>query len=157
MRSDRWMGPLIVLMALAWLVLVYTYIPGARSAGEPGPRGFPLVLGIGLAGVGMLITMSAYGKGRKPAPTAEKPVTRREATIVASTFGLLMLYGFLMEKTGFLISTPIVVMLMMYGILRMRNWAFMLLMTVGITVTCWIFFAQLLGTPMPHGSWLQLL
>lgn len=157
MRSDRWLGPLIVLMALAWLVLIYTYIPGARNAGEPGPRGFPLVLGIALAGVGLLITMSAYGTGRKPTPGAEKPVTQREATIVASTFGLLMLYGLLMEKTGFLISTPIVVMLMMYGILRMRNWAFMMLMTAGITVTCWLFFSKLLGAPMPHGSWLQLL
>ena len=157
MRSDRWLGPLIVLMALAWLVLVYTYIPGARNAGEPGPRGFPLVLGIALSGVGLLITMSAYGKGRKPASGTEKPLVRREATIVASTFGLLILYGFLMEKTGFLISTPIVVMLMMYGILRMRNWAFMLLMTAGITVSCWLFFSTLLGTPMPHGSWLQLL
>ncbi len=157
MRSDRWLGPIIALVALAWLVLVYMYIPGSRNEGEPGPRAFPIVLGASLLGLGILMTVSALTTGRKAAADEEKPVTRREATIVAGTFGLLMLYAFLMEKTGFLISTPIAVLLMMYGILRMRNWLFMLLMATGLTTFCWIFFVVVLGAPMPHGSWLWLL
>lgn len=157
MRSDRWLGPVITLLALVWLALVYMYIPGARGEGEPGPRAFPIVLGAAMVGLGILITVSALTTGRKTAPDTEKPATRRETTIVASTFGLLLLYAFLMEKTGFLISTPVVVILTMYGILRMRNWSFMLLLTAGITFVCWLFFAVLLGAPMPHGSWLWLL
>lgn len=155
MRSDRWVGPVITLLALVWLVLVYEYIPAASNPGETGPRGFPIVLGIALLGIGILITVSAYIPGRKA--VSGKSVTQREVVIVASTFGVLMLYAFLMEKTGFLISTPVVVLLMMYGILRMRNWLFMGLMAVGITTVCWLFFVLLLGTPMPHGSWLWLL
>lgn len=155
MRSDRWLGPVITLLALVWLVLVYAYIPAARNPGEPGPRAFPIVLGIALLGIGILITVSAYVPGRKLIPG--ESVTRRETMIVVSTFGVLMLYAFLMEKTGFLISTPIVVLLMMYGILRMRNWLFMGMMAVGVTTVCWLFFVLLLGTPMPHGSWLWLL
>jgi putative tricarboxylic transport membrane protein len=157
MRSDRWLGPVITLLALVWLVLVYLYIPGSRGEGEPGPRGFPVVLGAVLVGLGLVITASAVTTGNKVASGTEKPATRRETTIVASTFGLLLLYAFLMEKTGFLISTPVVVMLTMYSILRMRNWSFMLLMAAGITLVCWLFFAVLLGAPMPHGSWLWLL
>jgi hypothetical protein len=95
--------------------------------------------------------------GAKTAVAAGKPATRRESAIVAATFGLLVLYAFLMEKTGFMISTPVVTMLMMFGILRMRNWVFMLLMAAGITFTCWLFFAIFLGAPLPQGSWLRLL
>ncbi len=157
MRSDRWLGPVITLFGLVWMWLVYEYIPPAHNVGEPGPRGFPTVLGIAVLGIGILITISAYLPGRKAAAVSGKSVTRREAIIVASTFGVLMLYAFLMEKTGFLIATPIVVLLMMYGILRMRNWLFMGLMAVGVTTVCWLFFVLLLGTPMPHGSWLWLL
>ncbi|MDO8419231.1 MAG: tripartite tricarboxylate transporter TctB family protein [Rubrivivax sp.] len=151
------MGPVLALLALGWLALVYTYIPGSRNEGEPGPRAFPIVLGASLLGIGILMAVSALAKGGKAAADKEKSVTRREAIVVGATFGLLMLYAFLMEKTGFLISTPIVVLLMMYGILRMRNWLFMLLMAAGITTFCWLFFVLVLGAPMPQGSWLWLL
>jgi putative tricarboxylic transport membrane protein len=157
MRSDRWLGPVLALLALGWLALVYMYIPGSREEGEPGPRAFPVVLGASLLGLGVLMTVSGFARADKAGADAEKPVTRREATVVAGTFGLLMLYAFLMEKAGFLISTPVVVLLMMYGILRMRNWLFMLLMATGITTFCWLFFVLVLGAPMPRGSWLWLL
>lgn len=157
MRSDRWLGPVIALLALVWLVLVYMYIPGSRNVGEPGPRAFPIVLGSSLFVLGILMTVSGRRAMAKHEASAEKSVTRREATIVASTFGLLMLYAFLMEGAGFLIATPIVVLLAMWGILRMRNWLFMLLMAGGVTATCWLFFVWLLGTPMPYGSWFWLL
>ncbi len=157
MRSDRWLGPVIALMALAWLAIVYAYIPAARNEGEPGPQGFPIVLGIALFCTGAFITASSFFRGRKAALASATPVSRREVTIVGGTFGLLMLYAFLMEKTGFLIATPIAVLIMMVGILRMRNWPFILLMAAGVTASCWLFFVVLLGAPMPHGSWLWLL
>jgi putative tricarboxylic transport membrane protein len=154
MRSDRWLGPVIVLVALAWLALVYTYIPGASTDVEPGPRGFPILLGASLFGVGVLMTVSAFVARHDALAGSDKPVTRREATIVAGTFGLLMLYAFLMERAGFLISTPIAVLLMMYGLLQMRNWILMALMATGITGTCWLLFVKVLGVPLPQGSWL---
>ncbi len=157
MRSDRWLGPLMMLLALVWLLLVYQYIPGARDESEPGPRAFPIVLGVVLLGLGALVTVSAMSTGRNALLYAEKPATGREITVVAGTFGLLLLYAFLMEKAGFLIATPVVVFLTMVGILRMRNWLFMLLMTAGVTLGCWLFFVVLLKTPMPQGSWLWLL
>lgn len=155
MRSDRWLGPVLILIAMIWLALVYSYIPAARNPGEPGPRAFPVLLGVVLLGTAILITISAFLSGSKLA--RGESVTSREAVIVASTFGVLMLYAFLMEKTGFLISTPIAILLTMYGILRMRNWLFIGMMAVGITTVCWLFFVLLLGTPMPQGSWLWLL
>lgn len=146
-----------MLLAALWLVLVYQYIPGSRGEGEPGPRAFPVVLGVALLGLGALISASAMLTGRKVLLYAETPATRREITVVAGTFGLLLLFAFLMEKAGFLVATPVVVLLTMVGILQMRNWLFMLQMTAGVTLVCWLFFVVLLKIPMPQGSWLWLL
>ena len=157
MRSDRWLGPLIALLALGWLALVYTQIPGASSDVEPGPRGFPILLGALLLLTGLAMTVSALTAARDPSAAKDKPVTSRETTVVAGTFGLLMLYGFLMQTTGFLISTPLTVVVLMVGILRMRNWLFIAAMAAGVTLTLWLFFVKVLGAPMPQGSWLWLL
>jgi putative tricarboxylic transport membrane protein len=153
MRLDRWLGPCITLLALIWLWLAYTYIPGARGEGEPGPRAFPVVLGATLLGLGLIISVSAWLR-KSPAVTV-KAVSARETGIVAGTFLLLILYAFVMEKLGFLIATPLAVLLAMRGLLGMREWRFMLLFAVGITATCWLFFVKLLETPLPHGLWLM--
>lgn len=157
MRSDRWLGAVIALLALGWLALVYAYIPAGQSDVEPGPRGFPLLLGFSALAVGVLMSVTAFASRRDASEGKEKSVTGREATIVAATFGVLMLYAFLMDKLGFLIATAITVLLMMVGILRMRNWLFIVLMTAGVTASCWLLFVKLLGAPMPQGSWLWLL
>lgn len=164
MRSDRWLGPLLSALALGWLWLAYLYIPASSTPGEPGPRAFPNVLGYALLLLGLAMTASGFA-GRREAPpgkananddTAASPL-EHELRIVLGTFGLLLLYAFLLEKAGFLVSTPIALVLAMTGILRMRRWRFIALMSGGTTLVCWTVFALLLRVPLPRGSWWWLL
>jgi putative tricarboxylic transport membrane protein len=164
MRSDRWLGPLLSVLSLGWLLLAYLYIPDSNVPGEPGPRAFPNVLGYALLTLGLMMTMSGFTRRPEPAPAeaeaggeAAASLVKHELRIVLGTFGLLLLYAFLMEKTGFLVSTPIVLVLGMAGILRMRRWRFIAGMSIGTTLVCWIVFAQLLRVPLPRGSWWWLL
>ncbi len=160
MRSDRWLGPLLSALALGWLLLAYFYIPVSTTPGEPGPRAFPNVLGYALLLLGLVMTVSGFAHRRGTAPAeadaggdaATSPL-QHELRIVLGTFGLLLLYAFLMEKAGFLVSTPIVLVLGMAGILRMRRWRFIAGMGIGTTLVCWIVFALLLRVPLPRGSW----
>jgi hypothetical protein len=69
------------------------------------------------------------------------------------TFGLLMLYAFLMERVGFLVSTPIVLVLTLAVLLQIRSWVFIAMMSVGTTLVCWLVFVLLLRVPLPRGSW----
>ncbi len=156
MRLDRWLGPCIALLALIWLWLAYTYIPGARGEGEPGPRAFPIVLGATLLGMGLVISFAAWMRSpRKPPAVPVKAVSTRETKIVAGTFLLLILYAFVMDKLGFLIATPLAILLTMRLLLGMREWRFMLLFAAGVTATCWLFFVKLLESPLPRGLWLM--
>jgi putative tricarboxylic transport membrane protein len=166
-RLDRWLGPSLTLLAVVWLWLAYAYIPGARFEGEPGPRAFPVLLGTVLAGLGVLMTLQAVASaGRErsshttPPPTrlgraaGTTPLpTRREAWLAAGTFGLLILYAFLLDKIGFVAATPVVIALAMYGLAEVRRWALLGSIAVGITLACWVIFDVLLGTPLPSGSW----
>lgn len=158
MRLDRWLGPCLVALAVIWLWLAFHYIPGARAEGEPGPRAFPILLGVLLAGLGALMTAIAFGPRRHEAVEDRiAAVSRREAAFVAGTFGMLMLYAFLLEKLGFVLATPLIILLAMRGILRVRAWTTSLLMAGGVTLACWLIFAKLLEAPLPRGTWRWLL
>ena len=168
-RLDRWLGPSLTVLALGWLWLVYEYIPGARMEGEPGPRAFPVLLGIVLAGLGVVMTLQALasaGLGRaaeatrsptrreRTAGTTPSP-TRRAAGLAAGTFGLLVLYAFLLDKIGFAAASPVVIALAMYCLVRVRSWVLLGSLAVGFTLGCWVIFDALLGTPLPSGSWVN--
>jgi putative tricarboxylic transport membrane protein len=164
MRSDRWLGPLLSVLSLGWLFLAYLYIPASNTPGEPGPRAFPNVLGYALLTLGVMMTVSGFSRRRETTPAvaeadgnASTSPLKHELRIVLGTFGLLLVYAFLMEKTGFLVSTPIALVLGMAGILRMRRWRFIAGMGIGTTLVCWIVFSLMLRVPLPRGSWWWLL
>lgn len=148
-RLDRILGPILTLVALVWLWLAFTYIPGPRGPNETGPRAFPVLLGVTLAGLGLALALIP----RRPDVESVPPVTRLEATLVAGTFGVLILYAFLLERVGFLIATPIAIALTMRGLVRARSGVLVVALAIGFTVGCWAIFDALLGTPLPRGSW----
>ncbi len=147
-RLDRVLGLVLVVVALTWLWLAYTYIPGPRGAGEMGPRAFPVLLGFVLAGLGTVVALSPAGVG-----DSIKPVTRSEAAMAAGTIGVLVLYAFLLERVGFLIATPTAIAIAMRGLVRERRVTRIAALAIGFTAGCWAIFDALLGTPLPRGSW----
>ena len=154
-RLDRWLGPCLMVLAVIWLALAYAYIPGARSEAEPGPRAFPLLLGAALFCLGLLITVSSFVATRLPddARSVVARVTRHETFIVGGTFALLVLYAFLLEVAGFVLSTPIVVIVAMRVLLRRQPWVVTLSLAIGVTSVCWLVFVVLLEAPLPRGTW----
>ena len=154
-RLDRWLGPCLMVLAVVWLALSYAYIPGARSELEAGPRAFPVLLGGTLFCLGLIITISSFLAARVPgaAENIIASVTRHEAFIVGGTFVLLVLYAFLLETAGFVLSTPVVVVLAMRVLLRRQPWVLTLLLAGGVTAICWLIFVALLEAPLPRGTW----
>ena len=155
---DRWLGACLTLGALVWLWLVRTYVPDIRTEGEPGPRGFPLLLGGVLAGLGALMAFRAFRGARKGADTTQAdavaPVSSKECAVAGGTFALLILYAFLLDKVGFIIGTPVVMALAMAGLLRMGALR-VASIAIGFTFACWLVFNVLLATPLPRGTWMM--
>ena len=148
-KLDRVLGFVLLATALVWLWLASTYIPAARTQAETGPRAFPLLLGVVLAGLGVTMSLLARTTGRE----SVAPVTRSETVVVAGTIGVLVLYAFLLERVGFLIATPVAIALAMWGLARARRVRLIAGLAIGFTFGCWVIFNALLGTPLPRGSW----
>lgn len=144
---ERWLGLTLVLLALVWLWLVQIDIPDIRTEGAPGPRAFPNLLGAILLVLG-LVTAALPSRD-----IAILPVTTRETVIAAGTFALLILYAFLLERAGFIVTTALVIAVAMLALLRMRRWVLVASLSLGFTAGCWLIFDALLGTPLPRGSW----
>jgi hypothetical protein len=151
-RPDRWLGATLVLMALAWLWLAYTEIPDAGTE-WPGPRGFPVLLGIVLALLGSWLI--AFSEPRTPGPGSSipDPGSRSGLTVAGAVFALLVLYAVLLDRAGFLMATPFVIVLAMGGVLQMRRWRFIASFAAIFPLGCWFVFNILLGIPLPRGSW----
>jgi len=157
-RVDRWLGPILLLLAILWSWMVVDTIPAAQVTGEAGPRAFPLMMGIGLGALALLMTVNAWrrhadAEGTSPAVAR---VTGREARIVAATFALFVAYGFLMEKIGFLLATPMIVCLALRGILGIRAWRINAAMALGLTAACFLIFIVAMEAPLPRGMWIQI-
>jgi Tripartite tricarboxylate transporter TctB family len=154
-RVDRWLGLVLVLFALAWSWVVVTTIPPGWE-GEPGPRGFPLLLGIGLGALGLYLSASAFLGRADPGADQEpiEPVSRSEVRVVGLTILVFLGYAFLLDKLGFLVATPLVVALALWLIVGQRGWARLLLMAAGITIGSYLVFGVLLAAHLPEGAWL---
>jgi len=150
-RGDRWLGGGLVLAALGWVWLVQTQIPDPGTT--PGPRGFPRLFGVVLAALGGWIiavpSLPAPAPERRPDGRSD----RHELAGAGGAFGVLVLYAFLLERTGFLIATPAIVVAAMVGLLRLRHWLSILSLAAGLTLGVWTIF-EALGTPLPRGTWI---
>jgi hypothetical protein len=151
-QVDRRLGATLVLIALAWLWLVYTEIPAAGTE-WPGPRGFPLLLGVVLAFLGALMALAPQTANRELGSPIPDPGSRR-GDIAIGIFALLILYAYLLERAGFLAATLIIIALTMVAVLRIRQRTFIVGFAAAVSVGCWVVFDLLLGIPLPRGIWI---
>ena len=156
-RVGRWLGLVLVLFALAWSWIVVTTIPPGWE-GEPGPRGFPLLLGVALGALGLYLGTSALFSRAGPDDEERiEPVSRSEVRTVGLTIGIFVAYAFLLDKLGFLLATPVAVVLALRLVAGQRSWPGVLLVAVGLTIGSYLVFGVLMAAHLPDGSWLQLL
>jgi hypothetical protein len=157
-RTDLIAATLLLAFAIAWSVTVYQTVPD--SVYGIGPKDFPLVLGIILIVMSALLLVRTLGASHQPDEIKEDsgtadPEFAGGGKFAVGIFLLIILYGFLIERIGFLLTTPIIITGALAGLLRMRNPATILALAFGITAGCWLVFNKFLGIYMPPGRWIS--
>jgi putative tricarboxylic transport membrane protein len=158
--QDTVLAIILLIMAAAWIWLVSTTIRSGFGQGDIGPRAFPLTFGIALAVLTGLLLLRAYlSRDEQNAPAADagagQPGQIRWVPALL-VLGEISLYGFLLQKTGFLIATPVIVFLIILVNLRVRSLKTLLGMPLGLTLGAWLIFEKLLGIYLANGSWINL-
>ena len=159
---DTVLGATLLLVAGSWTWLVIDTIPPGFGDGEIGARAFPLAFGVillVLTGLLLLRLIASEFKGR--IGDARSPAERSDASRLQWLSALMVLleitlYGYLLEKIGFLLATPVLVLLVMLVSLRVRSLPKLVCMSLGLTVGCWLIFEKLLGIYLANGTWLNV-
>lgn len=152
---DRIAGAVLLVVALAWLVLVYLTIEPSQGH-IAGPRAFPLFFGLVLAALSLLLLLQSFRASAHAGEAADAPVGRNEAFSIVAAVVAIAAYGALMEKLGFLPTTALIVAAMTIGILRIRSPLLILSLSLGLSLGSYVVFDKLLGTHLPPGTWITL-
>ena len=154
---DTGLGLFLLAVASNWIWLVSATIRTGFGGGDLGPRAFPLTFGIMLAMLSVLLLVRIYLSSQASedaAPQGDTPhFTFWPAVIVLAE---IVLYGFLMQKMGFLIATTVIVLLVMLFTLRLRSIKTILGMSFGVPVGSWLLFEKLLGIYLANGTWINV-
>lgn len=157
--QDTILSTLLLVLAGVWIWLVSTTIPGGFGRGDIGPRAFPLTFGIvlGVLSGGLLLRSILMRPAANSAAVDDDRPNQKIHWIPALLVLIqISLYGYLMQKVGFVIATPIMTLMIMLINLRVRSIKKLLGMSLGLTVGAWVVFEKLLGIYLANGTWINL-
>jgi putative tricarboxylic transport membrane protein len=153
-RADGVIGALL----LAGGIAVAAWARGLPAGGpnDPlGPRGFPALLGAGLAGCGLVLLGQTLGRGRGAgrAPARDGRGEADGPVAVPRLLGGVLLTGLCvvtLEPLGYLVATPLFLatLLWLQGGVRAR---IVLATSLGVPLALYLLFARLMGVPLPLG------
>lgn len=140
--ADRTIGGLCTLFGAVVFFLART-IP--NPAIDPlGPGWMPMIIGIGLAVMGILITATGSLKAKKPRATHES------LALVGMSFALTVIYVLGIEKLGYFVSTVIYTVLHMW-VLDCRDWRHLAATSIGLAVLLTLIFRNFMRIALPYG------
>ncbi|MDO6588417.1 tripartite tricarboxylate transporter TctB family protein [Salipiger sp. 1_MG-2023] len=161
-HKDLIFGGLLLGLGLTWTGLVWSTIPPAFDAYSIGPRAFPLTLGFILVGLCMVLLVHRAAREHDnsgtdvPAET-DTALSRRIMWLPLALITVeICAYGYLLDKIGFLLATPLVILAILALNLRCGKPKVLVGMALGVTVGCWLIFDKLMGIHLASGSWINL-
>jgi len=160
-KSDRLAGGILLLVAVVWTAEAYWSLPGGSDAGQIGPRGFPLGMGIllGILSLFLLAGSAMNGQGNagpSDEDRIERPRSARERFAekwsLAATFGFLAVYVLLLDLFGFLIGTVAAVASFLVVGLDKRSPKLIAGTSLGLGFGIWLILGKAMGVYLPRGS-----
>ncbi len=157
---DIILSTILLVVSALWCWGVVATIPGAEDGSRLGARGFPLGLGLLLGGLSLIVLLQSLRPAAVEASDEEAAAagTARgvEVWAIAATVGLLVAYAVLLEYTGFMIATALVVATAVGPVLGIWRPKLILGMSLGLSLGIYLVFGKLLGVYLPYGKLINL-
>jgi len=146
-RADQVTG-LIVLIGSIALMRESKQLPESATFG-PGPDFLPFWLGALMAGLALLLFLSAWWR---PVTSGVSPVFPGLKALVpiGATLAGLGVYILFLERIGFLLGTGLLTAFLL-GVVEREPWSVSLLVAAGNAIALRLIFRTLLGVSLPTG------
>lgn len=141
--------PLIFLFVGAGFLISTFNLPKARLGDPYGPIYFPAILGILLIVLSIIYFIGEWKKRENGFPELELLLKGRTPFLLISTIVLSLIYAFLFELVGFLISTIIFLSGLLFLLNGRKKWVGNIIIAVSFSVITWYSFAILLKVSLP--------
>lgn len=143
-RGDFFIGIGLLLFALLYLQQSFLIMRGFASD-KLGPAFFPRLLGVVLATLAVtLIVRALFGRSDPTPPPAIR------GGLLAAVVAVLVAYSLIMPWLGFLITTPLLLIAIIW-MMGMRRWGSMIGTAVGLTLVLYLVFVRALHVLLPLG------
>jgi putative tricarboxylic transport membrane protein len=147
-RADHVTGAILAVGGLAVTAWAWQ-LPGGTAQDPIGPRGFPALLGLGLAACGLALLAVRARPGESPSAAAPSGGTGAAARLIGAVV-LVGLYVRLLEPLGYPVATPLFLAaaLGLQGGVPLRA---LLGSSLGLPAALYLFFAGIMKIPLPLG------
>lgn len=142
-------------VALGGIYLISTLNLRQQTMGDPtGPKAFPFIVAILLLLLGMLLLVKEIRTPKESrsimsiqlTPEGKKVIIRIVITSIAG-----IVYGFLLDPLGYLISTTVFMLGLMFLVNTLAHWKKNIMVSIGFSLVTYIGFATLLHLSLPRG------
>jgi putative tricarboxylic transport membrane protein len=117
---------------------------------------FPLAVAVIIMGLSLIVMVKAFISLREQQQNqriAEQAKARTSGLKVSSYVVLMLLYGALLEKIGFLITSALFLFLIIKFVEK-QNWVRTISVGVASMIVSYVLFVYFLGVPLPRG-WIK--
>ncbi|HBW34857.1 tripartite tricarboxylate transporter TctB family protein [Desulfosporosinus sp. BICA1-9] len=142
-------------VALGGIYLIATLNLRQQTMGDPtGPKVFPLIVASLLILLGILLLVKEIRTPKELrsilsfqlTPEGKKVLIRIVVTSIAG-----IIYGFLLDPLGYLISTAVFMLGLMFLVNTFARWKQNIMVSIGFSLVTYIGFATLLHLSLPRG------
>ncbi len=153
MSKNKFTGLLAVILGAVYSIGALSL--RGPSMGDPlGPKVFPLIIGIFsiLLGVLLILREVRIPEERRQKISFQLPAQGKilfRLIGLTSVFGIV--YGLLFDSLGYLISTMIFMVFVMFLVNKSSRWMQNIIVSLGFSIITYVGFATLLHLSLPRG------
>ncbi|OGP58051.1 MAG: hypothetical protein A2162_11280 [Deltaproteobacteria bacterium RBG_13_52_11b] len=134
--------PMLFWIGMGAFVVTYAYSLGLNSVHGPGPGLMPFIVGLLLCLVSLYLLVSGLMKKDAVGETHKGEEKRGNLGAISLVVGSLIAYALLMERLGFLITTPLLLMALFLGS-GARKWRFIVFTSILTSLIVYFAFTYL--------------
>jgi len=150
-----YLGLGVLAFSIIWLILVFFQIEGDLGEYANTPRTITFFLGICMSILG-LVFLYQYKLGFRPKQSVQ-PLKKNEIRNIIICVILFLIYAYILELFGFVLSTPIVIYFITRFLLKEKNWKLNFAFPILMTALIYFIFIILLKSSLPRGTLIQII